>query len=164
MSGKPRLDPSYSESDAYATLKSNLTYACAELDRHSLTALIEPINSYSMPGYYLNDVRLAERLIRELNAEGVGNLKLQLDFFHTQLICGDLTNTFERTKDIVGHVQIAQAPERAEPQSPGEINYKYVFEMLQKWGYEGYIGLEYKPDKNTADGVKQFLGDYELKL
>lgn len=170
MSGKTRLDTTSpddcrsSDSEAYATLKSNLAYACAQLEPHSLTALIEPINAYSMPGYYMNDVRLAERLIRELHSEGVRNLKLQLDFFHAQLICGDLTNTLERTKDIIGHVQIAQAPDRQEPQWAGEINYGYIFERLRKVSYGGYIGLEYKPVGNTGEGVKQLLSEFNLKL
>ncbi|KAI5709333.1 hypothetical protein M8J76_015672 [Diaphorina citri] len=166
MSGKTessRTQPIASE-DPYTTLKENLIYACAELERHSLTALIEPVNQHSVPGYYLSSFRVAERLIRELRAHGISNVQLQFDFFNAQRICGDLTHTFGACRDLIGHVQIAQAPDRQEPHARGEIDYAYVFELLAREGYEGYVGLEYKPQGNTKEGLEEFLKTFDLKL
>lgn len=76
-----------------------------------------------------------------------------LDIFHLQLIRGNISNTIKELIQFIGHVQIAQAPNRNEPNSPGEINYKYVLETLQKAGYNDWIGLEYKPLGDTKDGL-----------
>ncbi|KAJ8945597.1 hypothetical protein NQ314_009120 [Rhamnusium bicolor] len=82
------------------------------------------------------------------------NLKLMLDIFHLQLIQGNISNSIKELSEYIGHVQIAQAPNRNEPNSFGEINYKYVLETLQKEGYNDWIGLEYKPLGDTKDGLK----------
>uniref|UniRef100_A0A8D8LRU4 Hydroxypyruvate isomerase n=1 Tax=Cacopsylla melanoneura TaxID=428564 RepID=A0A8D8LRU4_9HEMI len=157
---------------AYNTMRDNLTWACSQVDRvdTGIKILIEPINRYSIPNYYLSDYDTALRLIDEINGENGNTLRLQLDFFHAQMICGDLTHLVERCRNVIGHVQIAQAPHRQEPQARGEINYSYIFDMLRRVNYRGYIGLEYKPTlssssspdmKNTEDGLLSFRQTYE---
>lgn len=90
-------------------------------------------------------------VIKKINTP---NLKLMLDMFHMQQICGNLTNNLRDVIEYVGHVQIAQVPQRNEPDTPGEINYQYILETLQQYGYDDWIGLEYKPKSSTLEGLK----------
>lgn len=82
------------------------------------------------------------------------SLRILLDIFHLQHIQGNLTKSIQDIKNYIGHVQIAQVPERGEPDTPGEINFPYVFKLLDNVGYTGWIGLEYKPQEGTAQGLK----------
>ncbi|KAF5272848.1 hypothetical protein FQR65_LT00444 [Abscondita terminalis] len=133
------------------TYEKNLDYASKIFEKENIMGLIEPINKYSVPNYYLNSYKNAVRVIEKINNP---NLKLMLDIFHLQQIQGDISHTLTELSKHVGHVQIAQVPNRNEPDAPGEINYKYVFDMLEKAGYDDWIGLEYRPHTTTMEGLK----------
>lgn len=127
----------------------NLRYAARRLAEYGLTLLIEPINTRSIPGYFINRQAEAHAILAEL---GEPNLRVQLDFFHAQIMEGDLAATFKRFQAGVGHIQIAGVPDRHEPDS-GEVNYPYLFQLLDEAGYDGWIGCEYNPRGLTEDGL-----------
>ncbi|XP_050526045.1 putative hydroxypyruvate isomerase [Daktulosphaira vitifoliae] len=134
----------------HQTYEQNLKYASKIFEKNGIVGLIEPINKYSAPGYYLNSY---ERAIEVINKICSPNLKLQLDIFHLQQIKGDLTNNIKYLLPYTGHIQIAQVPNRNEPNTQGEIDYDYILNLLGNLGYEGWIGLEYNPKTNTDDGL-----------
>lgn len=123
--------------------------ACAA---QGVTLLIEPINTRDIPGYFLNYQAQGRRIIE---AVGEPNLRLQLDLYHCQIMEGDLARHIEAFLDITGHIQIAGVPERHEP-DVGEINYPYLFDLLDARGYRGWIGCEYRPKGRTEDGLGWF--------
>lgn len=129
------------------TFKENITYAAKALARHNLTLLIEPINTFDMPNYYLSNIHEAVGIIEELQ---LPNVKLQYDFYHIQRTQGNLILTFQRYLDVIGHIQIADVPGRHQP-GTGEINYNQVLEYVRTSGYKGYIGLEYMPKEKSED-------------
>ena len=131
---------------------ANLRLAAKALAKHGLTLVIEPINTRDMPGYFLNYQDDAHA-IRE--AVGEANLKVQMDFYHAQIMEGDLTKKFEKYFAHIGHVQIASVPARHEPDE-GELNYPHLFKLLDDMGYAGYVGCEYKPRGKTEDGLGWF--------
>jgi hydroxypyruvate isomerase len=114
--------------------------------------LLEPINARDMPGYYLNDVDAAAALIEEL---ALPNLKLQFDVYHAQILHGDITRRLQRLMPLIGHIQIAGVPERHEPDDE-ELNYAYLFRELDRLGYAGFVGAEYRPRAGTAEGLGWF--------
>lgn len=139
-------------SDPEAVLRTyvdNLADAALTAASTGRTVTIEPINARDMPGYFLGDTATARRVIE---AVGAHNLKLQLDLYHCQVTEGDLAAHIRDCADITGHVQIAGAPDRAEP-DVGEIHYPYLFEVLAGTGYAGYVGCEYRPRGRTEDGL-----------
>ncbi|XP_047537455.1 putative hydroxypyruvate isomerase [Vanessa atalanta] len=138
-------------SENWTTYENNLKYAASVLKNENILGVIEPINQHSVPKYFLSDFQKAVDIIKRINSD---NLKLQLDIFHLQHICGDLSYNIKNLMPYVGHVQIAQVPNRNEPNTPGEINYKYILEHLQRCGYNDWIGLEYKPAGNSKEGLK----------
>ncbi|MGI9437803.1 MAG: 2-oxo-tetronate isomerase [Geminicoccaceae bacterium] len=121
------------------------TAADAEIDM----LLIEPINTRDIPGYVLNTPEEAGAIIERL---GVGMLKLQYDFYHTQIMRGDVAKGLEAFWPMIGHVQFAGVPERQEPDI-GELNCDYLFECLDSLGYKGWVGAEYFPSGETEDGL-----------
>lgn len=127
----------------------NLRYAARELGRHGITLLIEPINPRDMPGYFLSSQAEAHAIRA---AVGEPNLQVQLDFYHAQIVEGDLAMGLRKHFAGVGHVQIASVPERHEPDE-GEVNYAYLFRLLDEMGYEGWVGCEYRPRGRTEDGL-----------
>lgn len=140
----------------WETYEKNLKYAADILKSENLIGLIEPINQYSVPKYFLNHFGKAVDIIKHINSP---NLKLMLDIFHLQQISGDLSHTITNLMPYVGHVQIAQVPNRNEPNTPGEINYEYILKLLSEKGYNDWIGLEYKPLDKTKDGLT-WINDY----
>jgi len=132
-----------------AVFVDNLRYAAAELGKAGLTLLIEPINTRDMPGYFLNTQADAHARREEV---GAPNLKVQMDFYHAQIVEGDVSMTFRRYREHIGHVQIASVPERHEPDD-GELNYRYLFRLLDELRYEGWVGCEYRPRGRTGDGL-----------
>ncbi|XP_077293909.1 hydroxypyruvate isomerase-like protein Gip [Arctopsyche grandis] len=138
-------------SSHWQTYEANLSYAAKELAKEGITGLIEPINSHTVPKYFMNSYDRAVDIIKRINSP---NMRLMMDLFHLQQIKGDLTYNIEELLPLVGHIQIAQVPDRNEPNTPGEIDYKYVLKLLEDKGYKGYVGLEYKPLKGTAEGLK----------
>ena len=117
-----------------------------------IDVLIEPINRRDMPGYFLDDFGFAADLIADL---GRPNLKLQFDVYHRQILAGDVTMALRRLLPIVGHVQIASVPARAEP-GTGELNDAFLFAELDRLGYDGFVGCEYRPTAATEAGLDWF--------
>jgi hydroxypyruvate isomerase len=124
-----------------ATLIENLRFAAAELERAGVTLMVEPLNRVETPGFAIGTSGEAVALIDEI---GSANLRLQFDCYHAQRVEGNLIDTLHRLIDRIGHVQIADSPARHEP-GTGEIAYDRVLPSLMAMGYDGWIGLEYKP-------------------
>jgi 2-dehydrotetronate isomerase len=122
----------------------NLAYACDRAGQ--TTILIEPLNPYNAPGYFLNGTGLAADIIREV---GKPNLKLMFDFYHVQCLEGDVIRRFERLLPLIGHVQIAAVPDRREPDH-GELDYGYVLKRVAELGWSKPIGAEYMPENAAA--------------
>lgn len=134
------------------TFLENLKYAAVHLEQENLIGIIEPINHYSVPGYFLHDYKYA---IESIKAVGSNNIKIMIDLFHMQLIQGNIMNSLNDFKDYIGHVQVAQSPNRNEPDSKGELNLKYILDQLDSsFGYSSYIGCEYKPLTTSTEGLK----------
>jgi len=131
------------------TYIANLRFAARELARHGRTLLIEPINPRDMPGYFLS-LQAEAHAIRE--AVGEPNLLVQMDFYHAQIVEGDLATKLRKHFAGIGHVQIASVPARHEPDE-GELNYPYLFRLLDELGYDGWVGCEYRPRGKTEDGL-----------
>jgi hydroxypyruvate isomerase len=127
----------------------NLRWAARRLAAEGITALIEPINTRDVPGYLLNTQADAHAIVAEV---GEPNLKVQMDLYHCQVVEGDVATKIRRYLAGVGHMQIAGVPERHEP-DVGELNYPYLFELIDALGYEGWIGCEYVPRGATRDGL-----------
>jgi hydroxypyruvate isomerase len=131
----------------------NLRYAARALAEHGISLLIEPINGRDMPGYMLQS-QAAAHVLRE--ESGAANVLVQMDFYHAQIVEGDLARTLEKHFSGIGHVQIASVPERHEPDD-GEVNYPYLFGLLDRLGYDGWVGCEYRPRGATIDGLGWML-------
>ncbi len=132
-----------------AAYVANLRWAARRLAYEGVTALIEPINTRDVPGYLLNTQADAHAIVAEV---GEPNLKVQMDLYHCQIVEGDVATKIRRYLGGVGHVQIAGVPERHEPDT-GELNYPYLFALLDELGYAGWIGCEYRPRGAVRDGL-----------
>jgi hydroxypyruvate isomerase len=139
---------------AMAAYRRSLAHVAERLAEMGVTLMIEPINGIDMPGYFLDSVDHAAGLIPLLRLQ---NLRLQFDIYHAQIIHGDVTRRLRRLMPIVGHVQIASVPSRHEPDGE-ELNYPFLFETLDRLGYEGFVGCEYRPRGKTLDGLGWFKG------
>ena len=131
------------------TFVANLKYAAAELKKANLRLLIEPINTYDIPGFFLNRTAQALAIMDEVGAD---NLFLQYDIYHAQRSEGELAATMAKHLARIAHVQIADNPGRNEP-GTGEINYAFLFQHLARIGYAGFVGCEYKPATSTEAGL-----------
>jgi hydroxypyruvate isomerase len=156
--GSPRVhvqaglpDPQAAPDDVRRTYLRNLDYACDRLQPHGIDVLIEPINTCDVPGYYLTRQQQAAEVIGALASSGKGNVRLQMDLYHLQVMEGDLSTRLERYFPLVGHVQIAGVPDRHEPDL-GEVNYPALFALLDRLQYAGWVGCEYKPARGTTPG------------
>jgi hydroxypyruvate isomerase len=147
MSG--RSPGGHAATDARQTLVANLRRAARRVREEGITLLIEPINTRDMPGYFLNYQQQAHDIVTEVDEP---NLKVQMDFYHCQIMEGDLARRLERHIGGVGHVQIAGVPDRHEPDF-GEVNYPYLFDCLDALGYDGWVGCEYRPRGSTSAGL-----------
>ena len=138
------------EAEPEATYIANLRFAADRFATIGATVTIEPINSrIDMPGYWLDDVAKGFRLLEAVDRD---NVKLQYDIYHAQIIAGDLARTLEAHIGRIGHIQIADNPGRHEPGS-GEINYPFLFDLLDRIGYDGWVGCEYQPLTTTEAGL-----------
>jgi len=135
--------------DRDAVLVANLKFAAPRLADAGMTLMLEPINLRDIPGFHVSTTHHAEQI---LDAVGSDNLLIQYDVYHTQVMQGDLVPTYARLKNRIGHVQIADNPGRNEP-GTGEINYPFVLSELDRLGYDGWIGCEYKPTAGTSAGL-----------
>ena len=132
---------------AMVAFKANLTYACKKAARQGVTILIEPLNHYDAPGYFLNTTAQAKAIIEAVDAT---NLRLMFDCYHVQLMEGDLTHRIHDLHPITGHIQFASVPDRGAPDH-GEVNYAHIFAEIEKSGWNAPIGAEYKPQGQTSD-------------
>jgi hydroxypyruvate isomerase len=135
-----------------ATYVENLRFAAEAAAKTGVTVLIEPINTRDIPGFFLNHTEEAAAIIAEV---GAPNLKLQFDIYHRQIMQGDLTPAIETHLPLIAHMQIADTPGRNEP-GTGEINYSFLFEAIDRLGYQGWIGCEYRPKAGTEEGLGWF--------
>ena len=132
-----------------ATLVDNLKWAAPRCADAGIKLLVEPINLRDIPGFFLSTTRHAERILERV---GDANLYIQYDIYHMQVMQGDLIPTYARLKDRIAHIQVADNPGRNEP-GTGEINYSFVLAELDRLGYDGWIGCEYKPRTDTTAGL-----------
>ena len=138
-----------SEQEAHRTFVSNLGYAAAKLQAAGIRLLIEPINTFDMPGFFLSRTKQAIAIISETGSD---NLFLQYDIYHMQRMEGELINTIKANLPMIKHLQLADNPGRFEP-GTGEINYRTIFTELSQMAYQGWIGCEYKPKTSTVEGL-----------
>jgi hydroxypyruvate isomerase len=131
------------------TLVSNLRFAAAALRQAGLRLLIEPINPFDIPGFYLTRTDQALALLDEVGAD---NAFVQYDIYHAQRVEGELAATLQRALPRIGHIQLADNPGRHEP-GTGEINYPWLLRHIDRLGYAGWIGCEYKPAADTLAGL-----------
>lgn len=124
-----------------------LEYACAKAAPLGITILIEPLNHYDAPGYFLSTTGHAEEIIARVNEP---NLKLMFDCYHVQLMEGDLTHRLQRLQPIIGHIQFARVPDRGPPEG-GELNYAHIFEVIATMGWNAPLGAEYKSSAPTDE-------------
>jgi hydroxypyruvate isomerase len=142
--------PGLDREQAKQTLIENLRYAAGRLKAAGLTLLTEPCNPRTIPGFLLNT---SKEGIDVIDAAGADNLLLQYDVFHMQIVEGDLAKTVERLLPRIGHIQIADVPDRNEP-GTGEINFPWLLARIDALGYRGWIGAEYLPKGDTVEGLK----------
>ena len=133
-----------------AVYLENLGYAAEQAAKAGITVLIEPINTRDMPGFFLNRQDQAQAIRKQV---GAANLKVQFDFYHCQIVEGDVISRLRRDFAEVGHIQIAGVPDRHEPDL-GELNYAWLFEEIDRLGYTGWIGCEYRPKGDTSEGLQ----------
>ena len=138
------------------TVVENLRFAAAELKKAGVRLLIEPVNTFDIPGFYLNRTAQALSILDEVGAD---NAFVQYDIYHAQRMEGELAATMQKHLARIGHIQLADNPGRNEP-GTGEINYTFLFAHLDRIGYDGWIGCEYKPATTTLAG----LGWYQSLL
>jgi hydroxypyruvate isomerase len=141
--------PNLASELAFETLVGNLKFAGHAFKAAGLTLLVEPINPYDIPGFFLNT---SAQALRAMDATGDEAIKLQCDIYHMQRVEGEVSSTIEKLFPRIGHFQCAGVPGRTEPDR-GELNYEYVFGLIDRLGYQGWIGAEYKPMAGTEQGL-----------
>lgn len=134
---------------AHRTLVENLKFAASKLEDAGIALLVEPVNTFDIPGFLLNRSAQALAIFDEV---GAPNLKLQYDIYHMQRMEGELANTIQRLLPRIAHIQLADNPGRNEP-GTGEINYPFLLNFIDRCGYGGWIGCEYKPRAGTKEGL-----------
>lgn len=134
------------------TYIENFRYAADKLAPHGITVVTEPINTRDMPGYFINHQLDGVRFMEEV---GRPNASVQFDLYHAQIMDGDLTRLAEKMAGKFAHVQVASVPDRHEPDE-GELNFPYLFDVLDRIGFKGFVGCEYNPRGKTEDGLAWF--------
>jgi hydroxypyruvate isomerase len=133
----------------FDTLVENVRFAAAKLAASGMALMLEPINTRTVPGFFLTHTPQA---LEVLDAAGADNAFLQYDIFHMQIMEGDLARTIERLLPRIGHLQLADVPGRHEP-GTGEINFGFLLQHIDRIGYGGWIGCEYNPLGDTSEGL-----------
>jgi 2-dehydrotetronate isomerase len=146
MSGITR---DWDQTEAHRTFLTNLEYTLQKVGNAGLSILIEPINTRDFPGYFLTTVEQADGILQELSHPA---LKIQFDWYHAQIMGGDLARRTEKFFPKIGHFQLAGVPDRAEPDL-GEVNFPYLFNLVDALHYDGWIGCEYRPKGRTEEGL-----------
>lgn len=134
------------------TFIENMRYASKRFAEHHLEVVIEALSPPIKANYLFHSQYEALELMKEIDRDNVG---LQYDFFHAQLVDGDITNFLKQYIGVIKHIQIASVPYRHEPDQ-GELNYPWLFNLLNELGYEGWVGCEYKPKTTTEAGLDWF--------
>ncbi len=137
---------------AAARYRDAVLHAADALGERGIELMLEPINGRDMPGYFLNDFAAAESMIAGI---GLSNVRLQFDIYHRQILHGDVTMALRRLMPMIGHIQIASVPSRHEPDGE-ELNWPFLFAELDRLGYGGFVGCEYRPRGRTEDGLGWF--------
>lgn len=145
--------------EQHRVMIENLRYAASELGKHDIRLVIEMLNPYDMPGFLIATPRAAFAVQDQVASP---NLKIQYDVYHAQRVEGELAHTFQKNLARIAHVQIADNPGRHQP-GTGEINYRFLFEWMDKVGYAGFVGLEYIPAGTTEQSLG-WVGEYGYKL
>lgn len=140
------------------TLAENLAFAAEETAKQNITLVVEPINRFDMPGFFLNT---SADGMRAIAAAGHANIKLQYDIYHMQRMEGELAASLKRLMPVIGHLQLADNPGRHEP-GTGEINYGYLLKVIAELGYQGWIGCEYQPSGKTEDSLSWMKQDLSV--
>ncbi len=133
-----------------AVLVENLAWAAAQAAAQGVTILLEAINGRDMPGYFYHRQDEARAVCEEI---GAPNLRVQFDCYHAQIVEGDLATNLRRHLPHIGHIQIAGVPDRHEPDETNELNYPFLFRLLDELGYDGWVGCEYRPRAGTSAGL-----------
>jgi hydroxypyruvate isomerase len=128
---------------------SNLRYAAIQAAMHGITLLVEAINPTDIPGYLIGTQEQSFDVCTAIQRE---NVRMQLDLYHLQMTEGNLAAALRRYRGAYAHVQVAGVPGRNEPDL-GEVNYRYLFSLLDELGYEGWVGCEYRPRGDTLEGL-----------
>lgn len=131
------------------TYVANLKRAARMAAGHGVDVIIEPINTRDIPGYFLNTTEAARSIILETGEPNVG---LQFDLYHRQIMEGDVAMAIREFGRLARHYQIASPPDRGEPDD-GELNYRFLLDEIDRSGFSGYVGCEYKPRKGTIAGL-----------
>ncbi|HEV7815132.1 MAG TPA: hydroxypyruvate isomerase, partial [Janthinobacterium sp.] len=134
---------------ARASVVANLKFAADKLKAEGIRLLVEPINTFDIPGFFLTGTRQALEIIRETGSD---NIFVQYDIYHMQRMEGEIANTIKANLPMIKHVQLADNPGRFEP-GTGEINYRFLLAFLDQIGYDGWVGCEYKPKAGTVEGL-----------
>ena len=134
---------------ALEVLMENLRFAAGALNAAGLELLMEPVNTHDVPGFFVSQSAQALSVIAAVAAP---NLKLQYDLYHAQMMGEDLARTLQSALPGIGHLQVADAPGRHEP-GTGEMDYTFLFKYLDRLGYDGWVGAEYKPSTTTSAGL-----------
>ena len=147
--GPGLIAPGAERARHHDTYVENLAWAADQAAPLGITCVIEPINTRDIPGFYLNTQAEAHVICAET---GKSNVKVQMDFYHCQIVEGDLAVKLKQHFAGIGHIQIAGVPERHEPDI-GEVNYPYLFSLMDQLGYDGWVGCEYRPQGRTSAGL-----------
>ena len=134
----------------HETYVANLRYAAKRLAKEGMTAMLEPLSAGTVAGCFLTGSAQAAQVVREVGAD---NVRVQYDFFHMQMMEGNLAASVERLLPVIGHIQLADVPGRHEP-GTGELNFDFLLGHLDRLGYAGYVGCEYNPLGDTVEGLK----------
>ena len=132
---------------AYACFIKNLGYAGERAIQHNKTIVIEPLNHYDMPGYFLSTTEQAKTIIEALDRP---NIKLMFDCYHVQLMDGEVIKQLKELYPIIGHIQFASVPDRGTPDH-GQLDYQHVFDVIEELGYDSPLGAEYRSPLKTED-------------
>jgi hydroxypyruvate isomerase len=144
-----KVDPGQ-RAEAEKVYVANLQRAADLAAAKNIKLYLEPINPRDQPGYFLYQVEHAADIIAKI---GKPNVWMQYDFYHVQIVGGDLIRRLEKYFAIIGHIQCSQVPVRGEPDEHGEINYPFVFSEVDRLGYKEWIGCEYRPRGRTESGL-----------
>lgn len=133
----------------WQTVIENLRYAATEAEKAGVLQIFEPLNTFDTPGFLLSTTAQALMLLNEVQRD---NLKIQYDVYHAQRMEGNICGTLEHYLPQIGHIQIADSPARNEP-GTGELNYPFIFDHLDRIGYDGWVSLEYRPSTTTGESL-----------